>query len=130
MKRRPSPGGFTLLEVLVALTILSISLAVLMTVFSRVLDITGDNRSQAQARVLAQSLLADASAHPPLGDIQGRKGELSWRLHGEVFEPRNDISFGLQAAALSATVTWGNGTKPQSLTLETLALLPRRAAAP
>ena len=59
-RARGGERGFTLIEVLVALTILSISLAALLAVFTQGLDRARESRNEAAARVLAQSLLAQA----------------------------------------------------------------------
>src|SRR5690348_6263844 len=60
--------GFTLIEVLVSLTILSISLAVLLGVFSTGLSRAGDSESEMTAGALAQSLLNTAVAETSLRD--------------------------------------------------------------
>ena len=54
--------GFTLLETLVALTILSLSVPVLFGVFSTGIERARDDRLAMQSRVLAQNLLVQASS--------------------------------------------------------------------
>src|ERR1700678_4212390 len=73
----PAPrgeAGFTLIEVLVSLTILSISLGVLLAIFLQGLDRAHESRDEASARALAQSLLAQAKAadNPAIGGSAGK----------------------------------------------------------
>lgn len=117
--------GFTLLEVLVALTILSISLVVLLAIFSEGLTRAEENAQQANARTLAQSLLAqtEAAPHPAFGDTNGVSNGLRWRLRIAPFGSGPDLQAWQSAAQkIDATVTWDGEGRPHSLTLTTLRL--------
>lgn len=115
--------GFTLLEVLVALTILSISLAVLMGVFSQGLTRARVMRDGSAAGALAQSLIAEQgdANQIALGDSSGRTGLFDWRV--------KIVPFGSQElgaphmALLTANVTWNGGKR--EMTLSTLRLMPK-----
>lgn len=110
-----------------ALAILSVSLTVLLAIFSQVLDRARDNDHRAQARVLAQSLLAGAVAKPPAQDVSGSAPNgLSWRIHTEPYLRQSDVTTGPNAAVLSATVTWRDNDRAHSLTLTTLEIVPRQ----
>lgn len=117
--------GFTLLEVLVALTILSISLGVLFAIFSRSLDRARTNRGEMQARVLAQSLLEQTAVADlvHVGVTQGHDSNgLSWTLRVEPFGSAEDrATWHLKPVAVAATVTWSDAQE-HSLTLKTLRL--------
>ena len=117
--------GFTLLEVLVALTILSISLAVLLAIFSQGLARAEENAKEADARALAQSLLAqsEAAPHPAFGDTNGMSNGLHWRLRITPYGsgPDQQAWQGI-AQKMDATVTWEGEGHPRSLTLTTLRL--------
>lgn len=79
---RPS-RGFSLLEILVAFTILALSLGVLMRIYSESLRNTDITRDRAQAVALAQSLLASAGIEEPLAE-GGRSGESGDRFHWQL----------------------------------------------
>src|SRR5437763_2184256 len=81
LRRSGSQSGFTLIEVLVALTILSISMATLLAIFLQGLDRARESSNEAAARVLAQSLLTQAKASPNLvfGASAGKINGLTWR---------------------------------------------------
>src|SRR5579862_542825 len=64
--RGAGESGFTLIEVLVALTILSISLATLLAIFLQGLVRAKESSDEGAARSLAQSLLSQAKAAPSL----------------------------------------------------------------
>ena len=120
---RADNEGFTLLEVLVALTILSISLVVLMGIFSQDLSRARDMRDGSAARALAQSLIAQRGDPGALamGDSEGRDGAFVWHVHtaqagtGEPGAP--------QMALITASVRWGGGEHAVSLT--TLRAMPK-----
>ena len=115
--------GFTLLEVLVALTILSISLAVLMGVFSQGLSRARDMGDNSAARALAQSLIAEHgdAGEIAIGDLDGRNGAFAWQLR--------TVPFGSQELGaphmvlLTASVSWKGGGRAESLS--TLRLMPK-----
>jgi general secretion pathway protein I len=127
--RRASPAqaGFTLIEVLVALTILSISLAVLLAIFTQGLDRARESADEASARVLAQSLLAQAkaAASPSVGDSAGKANDLFWHLRIAPYgAPADRAAWQENAAEISATVSWRGDGGLRSITLSTLRLLP------
>ena len=125
---RNTQSGFTLIEVLVALTILSISLAVLLAVFTQGLDRARESRVEASARVLAQSLLAQAkvAANLSMGTSSGKTEDLTWRLRIEPYGTKDDqTAWHETAAELRATVSWRGGGGIRSITLSTLRLLPK-----
>jgi general secretion pathway protein I len=124
-------SGFTLLETLIALTILSLSVAVLFGIFSTSLDRAREDRQATEARVLAQRLLAAAQVGSRTEAAQGTDSfGLHWtvkvapvnRTDGSVGEP--------QAANVSATVRWTSNGFDRSLTLSSLTLLLRQSREP
>lgn len=122
---RTGEAGFTLLEVLVALTILSISLGILLAIFSQGLARAKENATEADARTLAQSLLAqsETAPHPAFGDTNGTSNGLRWRVSIAPYGSGADQQAWQQAAQqIDATVTWRNEGHDRSLTLSTLRL--------
>lgn len=122
---RTGERGFTLIEVLVALTILSISMVVLLAIFGRGLIVTRQNATQADARDLAQSLLAQALAvpHPAFGGTDGTSNGLHWHVEIAPYGSGDDQLAWKQAAQqVNATVWWMNGNNKRALTLSSLRL--------
>ena len=116
-------GGFTLIEVLVALTILSVSLGVLLAVFTQGLDRARESANEAAARVLAQSLLAQAktSANLSIGDTGGRINGVVWHLRVLPFGSAADrAAWQGGASEISARVSWRGDGGMRSITLSTL----------
>ncbi len=128
MRRTPSEHGFTLLEVLVALTILSVALGVLFGIFGHSLSRGRETQWRLEARALATSLLAQADKQPMLayGETHGRTGAgLDWRLSVKRYGDERDVqAWPAAAARVTATVSWGDGTG-QTFSLTTLRLLPK-----
>jgi len=122
-------SGFTLIEVLVALTILAISLTILFSVFGHSLARHAETQSRMAARAVASSLLAQAEAANFLspGETTGSiQPDLSWRLKVIPYGSQKDQeSWPGTAVEISATVTWGDHGAGQTLTLSTLRLLPK-----
>jgi general secretion pathway protein I len=81
---RCGQSGFSLLEVLAAFSILALSLGVLMRIFSGALNNVEVARDQAEALIVAQSMLASATVEPlPSGgdEASGRHGErFEWQV--------------------------------------------------
>lgn len=121
--------GFTLIEVLVALTILAVSLTVLFAIFGHSLERNQESQSRMAARTLAQSLLAQAESSSTLsvGEITGHaQPDLDWRLDIRPYGTDKDReAWPAGAAEISATVVWGGRGPGQTLTLSTLRLLPK-----
>jgi general secretion pathway protein I len=125
-----APGGsegFTLLEVLVALLILSVSLAVLLAAFSQGLAYARENTTEAAARTLAQSLLAQAQAapNPAFGDSVGQSAALHWRVHIAPYGNGSDqTAWQQRAQQIDATVSWNYDGRARTVSLSTLRLAP------
>jgi len=121
-------AGFTLIEVLVALSILSISLGVLLAVFLQGLDRARESRDEASARVLAQSLLAQAktSDNPSIGASAGKTNNFLWRLQILPYGSAQDRAAWQEGAGqIVATVSWRGSGGMRSVSLSTLRMLPK-----
>lgn len=126
--RKPGESGFTLIEVLVALTILSVSLAALLAIFMQGLDRARESTNEAAARVLAQSLLAQAKTAQNLafGTSSGKINGLQWRTQIEPYGSAADQSAWQRIPAhIVATVTWRGDGGLRTVSLSTLKLFPK-----
>jgi general secretion pathway protein I len=121
--------GYTLVEVLVALAILSLSLTVLLGIFSQSLARSHESERAAAARVLGQSLLAHAEADPAtrLGHTEGESDDgLAWSLDVAPYRQRDDDKATLHAATITVTVSWEDGA--HALALSSMRLVPGAGA--
>ncbi|HEY4943387.1 MAG TPA: type II secretion system protein [Rhizomicrobium sp.] len=122
------PRGFTLVELLVSLAILSIALAVLFGAISDSLDRARKGRNETLAASLVQSLLARAGSEraPDAGDASGvYSNGFRWRIvvspygSGDDAKARNILAFRIEA-----TVSWRDGAQDHARTLTGLRLVP------
>jgi general secretion pathway protein I len=110
--------GFTLVEMLVALAILTIALAVLFGAISDSLDRVKRAKDEAVAASLAQSLLARADAANPMraGDASGTyTNGFHWRLVVKRYGNADDTkAWKMSAYAIRATVSYPHGDRTLS----------------
>lgn len=116
--------GFTLIEMLVALTILSVSLAVILEVISSTMDRVRLQREDSAATLLAQSLLARVGSDIPLREGK-RDGVYSngyrWHLRIAPFGSADDRkAWPVPAYVVQASVVWHDGARSGSKMLTTL----------
>lgn len=128
MKRQ---RGLSLLEILVAFTILSLSLGILMRIFSDGLRSADISRDQAQAIALAQSLLATAGVEQPLAGGAGSgeaAGKFHWQLQIEPFQDEPRVGGAenirtlpvLELWQVTARVGWDDGGIGRTVALTSL----------
>ena len=121
-------AGFTLLEVIVALAILALSLAVIFPTVSNAVGRTAQSEALTQARLLAQSLLLKVGRDIPAGsgETTGEDGHgHRWRLQQTPFGDQGDRARRrVSVLEVSAEVIWGDAASPHSITLTTLRLAP------
>jgi general secretion pathway protein I len=124
--------GFTLIEVLVALTILSVTLAALLSVFGSGLQRAAAMRSSTRAMSLAQSLLATtAQGTPPSpGDTAGEFVDgFRWRMRVAPYAEQKDADeWPVRALQVAVEVSWTDGGRiERKVTLDTLRLAPKES---
>jgi general secretion pathway protein I len=123
---RENEAGFTLVEVVVALAILALSLAVLLNVISSGIRQTDSAKKMTQAGSLAQSLLSKLGTEMPIqeGLTSGEFAEgFRWRVRAERYgdaEDRRD--WPVAAYAISVEILWGDASDERSVALNTLRL--------
>ena len=129
MNRRCYAHGFSLLEVLVAFAILSVSLGVLLQVFAGGLRNVGMADDYSQATLYAESILTAYGREAPLsegvheGPINDR---FSWRgtvsAYTEGMPDAEKIR--MRAYRINVEVFWHGLVQTRSVVLETLRLAP------
>ena len=118
-------SGMTLLEVIVALVILSLGLAALFHIVSLGTSTASVADQQRAATAAAQSLLAELGKTRPIldGSSTGAfpTGQ-SWQLDIAPLETGANPSGSLQGHKVVLTVSWPDGNKGRSAAFETLVL--------
>lgn len=123
-------AGFSLLELLVAMAVMGLSLAMIYQVDVGVLRGVGDQTAHQRATVLAQSLLDARDAVPAAGwHEQGQDAGYSWSVASTPLP----LPQGLDAKTpvlheVAITVRWQGRQGPRELALTTL--LPQALPAP
>jgi len=129
IERPEGEAGFTVVEVVVALTILALALGVLLNVMSNSVRQTGRAETVAEAGSLAQSLLAEIGAELPLrdGQITGQSDRgFRWRVQIDAYGDGTDRrEWPVAAHRVLAEVLWSDGLQERSVTLTTLRLGPK-----
>ena len=117
---RGGDRGSTLIEVVVALTLMGGAFAVLLGIFGQSLGTAREGEQQLGARAIAQSLLRDGS------DGEGvTQDGYRWRVHTTTVAPGGaGVS---RLARVSVEVTWQSGWRVRHLSLATLKLAPGQA---
>jgi hypothetical protein len=119
-------AGFTVVEVIAALTILAAALAVLLNVVSGSIHLAGRAETVAEADALARSLLAKIGTELPLRDglITGEADHgLRWQVDIEPYGDATDRrEWPVAAHQISAEVLWRDGLLNRSVVLTTLRL--------
>ena len=123
--------GFTLIEVLVAFMILTLSLSVLLRIFSGGLNNVAVAGDYAQAVLLAESQLAVVGRSEPLlvGQSYGESGQqFRWRRTIESYQPWEDdtaLTMPVSGYHVSIEVSWTHNGRDQQITLNSLRVQKR-----
>jgi general secretion pathway protein I len=116
--------GFTLLEVLVAFSILTVSLGVLFQIFSKGTSAVILGNEYSQAIIIAQSRLASAGIE---GEYNGEENETyRWTTTIRPYDSGDDLetNFGISRREIEIVVDWYSQGKKHSVKLNTLKLIP------
>jgi len=113
-RKRVARRGFTLLEILVALSILAVALGAILQSFSSGLRSLGAAETHALALMHARSQLAKVGSIIPLefGEQTGAAGEFEWTVSVRLFESQEGdpvLDAALVPYQLDVTVTWPGG---------------------
>ncbi len=117
--------GFTLLEVLVAFTVLGLILGATLAVLGGGLRAVALDRDYGQALAIARSRLAELEASAEPGEASGEAGgRYRWQVTVEPYEPEEGpvSSRGVRALAARVVVRWEDGARERAVRLATLVL--------
>jgi general secretion pathway protein I len=128
--RSPVPyrdqGGFSLLEVIVAFAILSLTLGVLMQIFSRSMTTTSISGDYSRAATLAEARLNAVGLEIPLepGQVSGEPEEgMQWQIFIDLYDlAAVSWEAPLQPYLVTAVVSWDTAEGTREVSLSTLRL--------
>jgi general secretion pathway protein I len=130
MNHAGDDAGFTLVEVIVALAMLSLGLSVLLGLISSSLRQSASAERMAEAGSLAQSLMAEVGTDLPI-KLEEREGQFpnGYRWHLKM-KPYGDASereeWPVGVYTISMEVEWEDGTQRRFYALTTLRLGPKQ----
>ena len=135
-RARTPDEGFSLLEILVAFTLMALIVTVLMRVFSGGLQGAGVAEDYARATSLAESKLAGIGSEVPLqaGELSGiEAGKYRWKIAMQEFEeqqasampPQPQALMRVQLMAVAVSVAWSDYGKDRQIAMTTLILAPK-----
>jgi prepilin-type N-terminal cleavage/methylation domain-containing protein len=114
--------GFTLLEVLVSLTILALSVAAIFGAFSQSLEQARQDAVSSDARILMQSLFERRRSLLADQDEAGITASgLTWKVHVSRDPDSNIEKTKPHTAAVTIYVGWGAGKSARTAALSTVA---------
>jgi general secretion pathway protein I len=120
-------AGFTLLEVLIAFTLVAFVLAAVMQVYSGGMRMTGISEQRVVAAMLAQSKLAELSAKQPIVPrVESGLSDTGYRWRADVTKYREMAAVEelgtnpIVLYQLTVLVEWGPLARPRNFELTTL----------
>ena len=115
-------SGFTLIEVIVALAIVSISFVMIMQLFSGGLRASRSSCDYTRAVVHAKNKMEELS-FDPIADSGNFDDGFNWQTELEPYEEPEDGNFKLMK--LIVNISWGDALqRPRSIQMESLKTMP------
>ncbi len=126
-----SERGFSLLEILVAFSILALSLGVLFQIYSRGSHVTALSRDYSQALIIAQSQLATLKLTEdiPFGEESGTNEEgFDWHRRVSIYEEDESAEIPFKKkfhlVRIELDIHWQTLAREHSFILKSLRLVP------
>ncbi|MDD5712204.1 MAG: type II secretion system protein [Smithellaceae bacterium] len=123
---RPKPerhGGFTLLEVLVALSILAIAVTIILQIFTGGLKTIAASGNASEAMMQADGKMREILREPNLSERKWRDtSNESYPMDisaAEVWRDRTE-GLGMKAMEIELTVRWREGQREKNFTIRTV----------
>ena len=131
-RNKPGPGqkGFSLIEILVAFAILSLSLGVILRIFAGGGHIAATADEYSRAILTAESLMASLGVEKPLqpGQSGGEIPGYRWTVDVTPYPFDQSLlggqKIGFNPFWVDLTVEWGDENDPRAFNLRTLRLIP------
>ena len=115
-------SGFTLVEVIVAMAIVSISFVMIMQLFSGGLRASRTSCDYTRAVVHAKNKMEELS-FDPIADSGNFDDGFNWQTEFEPYEEPEDSNFKL--IKLKVNISWGDALRrPKSIKMESLKTVP------
>lgn len=127
--RYAGPAGFTLLEVLVALALLSIALVVILQLLSANMRGIASSDDYARAVMTAESKMREIADDEEIGEkTWSETTNDGYRIDASISPAKDERTKDLPVSLLeiSLTVHWIDGAKERALTLKTMKLAPKK----
>lgn len=126
---RSASGGFTLLEILVALALLSIAMVTVFELFSANLKGIAASEDYVEASLRAESAMREILDDDELKESSwGDTTDDGYTMDVVIAPTSRERTENLQVELLEVTLTlhWVKGTKNRQLTLKTIKLVPKK----
>lgn len=113
--------GFSLLELLVAISIMGMALGLLYRISGSTARSVADVETQQRAVILLESLLASRDAVPETGlDLSGASAGFTWRISTEPWRQGSTDTRAVPLHRMSVSIIWRDGDRSRSLDAATL----------
>jgi prepilin-type N-terminal cleavage/methylation domain-containing protein len=129
MKHSPKVSGFTLLEVLVALSLLGIAVTVIVQLFSADLRAISASESYVNGTLEAQTKIREILESKDLSERSwGGVTENGYRFEASMAAvlPERTENLLVQLLEINVTIFWAQGPGEKSLSLKTLKVIPKK----
>ena len=122
VRAHTATGGFSLLEMLVAISVLSLALGMLYQAASGATRNVRSDEKYAYGVELARSLLAEHDVVPTAGVSRSGKteGGFSWRVASSALQEGDPAIVRLGLQSLEVRVSWQDGLRERAVVLNTV----------